>query len=553
MSETRTLHFYTTGEAYTNMMYDFFRSGEFKLFEDLLGDGNLNKEQKRMAFELRMKLEGDTRQGDLSCCFTERPADFGETLYYSIRTALHGLRNERFIELRELAEATSQNESTQKKLNSIKTILKYFTVEEINSICCEHALREEGYFFTDVPEESRSTNGVILKDGRFIECGYQDHINLYPILYRLDLADASDWTRSKETIHVTSGQISGAAAMDLEVRWRDGTHYLVTPEQVATLWRLRDCIKETYGSYSENTCMQNLIRKYVINTENLGGKWGNLAFIKKYFPEIPTPKTSRDYTEFPADSTIFVRTSPNRSLPGLLNSILCKANADSTEAAIRNIYRDYEKVESVLQGNRINWFYQEFLDGPNGVCHVRREPNAAEKDYTFSYQVADEQGAVVAGKSSSTKLAAPYEIELKALAVKLYEEIEEDGIQIEFVLHNDRIYLVQLRPLEREFEKGLGDMRPAKTIATGLTFSSTDSVEVNVNDILIVKEDSDSEQLLGKKALIVENQVEFSHILALAKALGIPAMYGTGPVDHILTENQVRLHVTTKTAYISKI
>jgi hypothetical protein len=39
-----------------------------------------------------------------------------------------------------------------------------------------------------------------------------------------------------------------------------------------------------------------------------------------------------------------------------------------------------------------------------------------------------------------------------------------------------------------------------------------------------------SEMLISKKALIVENHTNFSHILALSKALNIPSIYGTGKI-----------------------
>lgn len=48
---------------------------------------------------------------------------------------------------------------------------------------------------------------------------------------------------------------------------------------------------------------------------------------------------------------------------------------------------------------------------------------------------------------------------------------------------------------------------------------------------MIVDSDGVSELLIGKKALIVQGDVEFSHLLALSKALKIPSMYSTGKVD----------------------
>lgn len=65
------LHFYTTGEAFTELLEDYYRSGLFDLFDQLLGD-NLNEDQKKLAFRLRIKLTGSTQNGgDPSCHFLE--------------------------------------------------------------------------------------------------------------------------------------------------------------------------------------------------------------------------------------------------------------------------------------------------------------------------------------------------------------------------------------------------------------------------------------------------------------------------------------------------
>jgi hypothetical protein len=44
-----------------------------------------------------------------------------------------------------------------------------------------------------------------------------------------------------------------------------------------------------------------------------------------------------------------------------------------------------------------------------------------------------------------------------------------------------------------------------------------------------VEQDCSSEMLISKKALIVENHTNFSH-MSLSKALNIPSIYGTGKI-----------------------
>ena len=442
----------------------------------------------------------------------------------------------------------------QKKLDKLAPIFKYFTVDELFKICLKYALQEEGYGLTDLPESEHSTNGVILKDGTFIECGYQDHINLFPVLFALGLSDSGSWTNSKEVIHISSASLNGDVAHDFGDRWRRGDEgFKITPEQVATVWRLKDHIREIYGSLGSNSCMQNLVRKYTIETSNAGGKYGNLMFLKQYFPEIPLPQFSLNVEDFAGKDKIFMRTSPNKSIPGLLNSRIIKPTEHDVTKARNFMELEFAKYIELHPDNKLNWFFQELLEGPNGVCHVRKEPNCGEgPEYLFSYQMSSVQGDVVNGKVSTERLSPELEAELTEIATKLFKEIQDDGIQLEFVSHNDTIYIVQLRLLENEFEKGLGEHTPSEYLCKGLTFSKgRGGDEYDVKDILIVSEDAKSEELIGKKALIVETNVEFSHILALAKSLRIPAMYGTGKVD-FKGNTKVSFRAVTKYAYCCK-
>ena len=95
-----------------------------------------------------------------------------------------------------------------------------------------------------------------------------------------------------------------------------------------------------------------------------------------------------------------------------------------------------------------------------------------------------------------------------------------------------------------------------KAIVIGKTFCKPRyincGVEINSDEILIVEEDCEAEKLLDKKALIVENATNFSHILALSKALNIPSLYGTGKVD-LPKNKQVWFNVEHGTGYVKII
>ena len=134
------------------------------------------------------------------------------------------------------------------------------------------------------------------------------------------------------------------------------------------------------------------------------------------------------------------------------------------------------------------------------------------------------------------------------------------GVQLEFVrVGENDIRIVQMRTLQNNprtsFEPNEKELQEA--IVVGKTFSSApffsnNSIEVDVKDILIVDEDCESEKLLDKKALIVTGEPNFSHILALSKALNIPSMYATGKVDFKDIET-VRFSTEYIKAFIKKV
>ena len=534
------LHFYTTGEAFTELLEGYYRSGLFDLFDQLLGD-NLNEDQKKLAFRLRIKLTGSTQNdGDLSCHFLEEdPEDFAEKLYFAVKTSIKDILNEDLLELEWISE--------REEGKNIKVLLKYISADEICYICRNQILKEKGYEITEFPsvEEDRTINGVITKDGSFIECGYQDHINLFPILYRAGLSDAGDWTDSREVIHISSSQLGGYVIHNFEDRFsREG--YYITPEQVQTLWRLKKWVSETRSSFGDNNIC-SLIRKYVVDQENLGGKYGNLKFLERFYPDIKLPRFSTNLDDFRDHEKVFIRTSPKHSLPGLLNSRVINTSEENYAKAKEEIINEFDQFKDVKENNEIHWFIQELLEGGNGVCHIRKEPNCRDSKYTFRYQLSENQGDVVNGKITTHQLTYPQERELKRIALEIFNDLDQ-SIQLEFVVHEGDIYIVQLRILENEFDVALGSHRPSDILYEGLTFSKG-SGTLSVEDILIVSEDALPEDLLNKKALIVENNSEFSHILALAKTLRIPAIYGTGPID-FGDNKKVNFNATCKEGFI---
>jgi hypothetical protein len=564
--ESGTLHFWTTGESYMGLMDDFFRSGEFEKYHLLLGDGNLDRPQKKLAFSYRMKLSGDTRTEEgLSCEFLpDEPEDFNETLYYAIRTAIVSANrkedrwNNKTMEIREIAKSGYRD---------IVTLLEYFTVEEIYQRCYKYIIEEEGYTLTTlydaITQNDQTISGLLMRNGEFAQCGYQDHVSLYPVLVQLGLVEGED-RLDCDAVSISSNMLCGAAAFGLESLHFDlNENYHLTDEQMTELWRLREYHLRHYSS-SEKRSVSEGMREFFCYKQAMGTKYGNIMFLKKFFPHIKTCEVSKD---FRIDwKSNFVRTSPVYSIPGLLNSI--KAN-DEKEAhnAVIKIQQDFEKYKEVRGRNEINWFYQEYLEGENGVLNCIKTKEVSKgyareyanlMEYDIKIACSSVQGDIVGGKKSSFEISMDDQSTLRKIARELATTFEED-IQLEFVrVAEGDIRIVQFRTLKGSpqvnFEPQKEELE--KAIVIGKTFSkpyySNNGEEVNTDDILVVEEDCDSEALLGKKALLVENDTNFSHILALSKALNIPSIYGTGKVD-LPKDKQVWFSTGYGTGYVKII
>jgi hypothetical protein len=358
--------------------------------------------------------------------------------------------------------------------------------------------------------------------------------------------------------------LCGAAAFGLESLHFDlNKNYHLTDEQMTELWRLREYHLRHYSS-SEKRSVSEGMREFFCYKQAMGTKYGNIMFLKKFFPHIKTCEVSKD---FRIDwKSNFVRTSPVYSIPGLLNSI--KAN-DEKEAhnAVIKIQQDFEKYKEVRGRNEINWFYQEYLEGENGVLNCIKTKEVSKgyareyanlMEYDIKIACSSVQGDIVGGKKSSFEISMDDQSTLRKIARELATTFEED-IQLEFVrVAEGDIRIVQFRTLKGSpqvnFEPQKEELE--KAIVIGKTFSkpyySNNGEEVNTDDILVVEEDCDSEALLGKKALLVENDTNFSHILALSKALNIPSIYGTGKVD-LPKDKQVWFSTGYGTGYVKII
>lgn len=507
-TKTEKLSFYTTGDSFTNLLNNFFKEGKFKsVYEILSQDGKgLDDLQIKLFFLGLNEFEGDTREGDLLFKSIKRKPE--QTPNQRIFWALRNCCSHNDIDIQEAISSDLLNEKkAHKEFPEFHYLSKVLTRKTILDLIWKEIILSEGYEIN--PSHLKNYgDGVIIPTGEYITCHYMGHKDLYPLLASLEIANDSDWIDDTKCIHVSSSQMSGKVAWNLKERnFEKGR---ITQEQIATIVKY-EAISRVYGEWE--TKMMSIL-SYTKYQENYGGKFNNLIFLDKYFPEINLPKFSKEMIEGVKNC---IRTSPKYSLPGLLES---KFDIDGN--SIKEICETFEKYKNVINGNELHYFYQEFIEGENGVAHYL-------KGEEFNYSVSSTRGDIVSGKKSTRTLPIDVIKKLSKICSNLYKKLDSD-IQVEFVISDDKVYIVQLRILENPYERAVQIGKPENTIYTGRTFSKGTIEDVKKEDILVVHEDAQSELLLGKKALIVESDTEFSHILALSKSLGIPSIYATGKV-----------------------
>jgi len=524
--KTQTLSFYTLGEPFTELIRNFIEEGSFYQAYEILKDGGAPPEYIKSFFLFTSEFVGDTRDDSFAIRFCSPVYSTEERLYdiyfYALSTLMTQIYREEDLDPDDVGFSIH----LLRKNKSFQCLLKVIPEEQIMDIIIPRSNLAEWYDISPSTKKGNqvSLNGVITTDGRLIGCGNQGHQEMYPYLYSLGLADARDWTNSYKTIHISSGQTSGSLAHAME-HPKDEMGNKPTEKQIATLFEYRDRIR-SYGF--GNNSIPNTLLEYNAGVTNKGGKFNNLTFLSKFYPEINLPKFSLN----PMEGNVCIRTSPRYSMPGLLNS-----KFGINENSIKEIEEDFEKYRSLMgisdnphYQNKLYYFYQEFIEGKNGVAHYRASNPEDWREREFSYSVSSNRGDIVDGVKSDELLSYKEGKELAEILETLSKDLNE-SIQVEFVISEEgKVYIVQLRILKDEPTYLPYQIDENKILYKGKSFS-IGSGDFNIKDVLIIDNDSaDSSILIGKKALIVREDVEFSHILALSKAMNIPSIYGVGDI-----------------------
>jgi hypothetical protein len=536
-TQVQTLHFYTVGEDFTQLLRNFIEEGRVATVYEILQDGGLPNRLMQDFFDGKYKFTGTTQNGGDLSVIKDESGDFNGGLEQCLRSLLYDFDLEQHQVVYMLENFKDhKNIYALSRIYKLEDLKKKYGTDNLNSFTISK-IEDVGfgvYTFNRLENAGNFHDGVLLPTGDLIVCGYQEHNQLYPLLQELGLIKSSCWTDCDETIHISSGQISGSLAYHVESPYRSGLDENLTELQLQALFKLKRNLSSAYGGHDT---VSKMLLGYTEHQENHGGKWNNLSFLNKYY-QTDLFKLPRFSKEPISEVKNCLRTSPKHSLPGLLES---KFNL--TENSVKELEETFEKFKDVRPGNQLHYFYQEYLEGPNGVFHYDRDG--------FRCSVSENQGDVVQGKTGNYQLSKEELNKLEAVGKELYEDLDKP-IQVEFVLSDNEVYVVQLRLLRNNAERTVVVHTPEDTFLTGKTFSQGVLENVNVEEILVLDSDGDSELLLGKKALIVKNEVEFSHILALSKALRIPSIFATGDFELPKT-GEVKFYAYGPTGWVTKI
>lgn len=574
-----TLSFSMTGEGWTNLIRDFIAEGSINTAFEIMKD--VPEEVWFQLFFQQYKAIGDTRDNSMQLVKTEKEewltqeevvwvlknivakSDYkiweltdlttATELQQSILekrreeivedTLSESEREEAYEDLEDAEERFNEkSERVQKNFLALQLIFLAGKLDLINYLQTTLALPLQKAFLTDKGfcvnyREDLTPNlimdGIILESGLYISVGHQDHNYAYHKLSEMDLSGS--WMSCMRTIRISSNQMpySGLGKTILK-SYRTTHEAYLTEEQIKTLI----VVAPHLGSYGGDDNIPHYVMKYYRDVFiKKGGKYGSLLFLKEAFPEVLIPEISLEKPQ----GKYCVRSSPRKSMAGILDSYF----HDDVLGAEDKMQKKFQEHKDLIPHNALHYFYQEHLDGDNGVCHFDFEG--------FRCAVSRERGAIVAGKKGDIEVRDIYQEQLKTIAEKIYNYFsfrEYVTIQLEFVITSKGLYIVQLRVIEAEISiekpKYADDK---KLLATGRTFYMyyNSKITLKTSEILIITSDVPSHTLIGKKALIVVNQDEFSHTLALSVALKIPSIQ----VDKLPNLPEViTLDVGQRTGYI---
>jgi hypothetical protein len=122
-----------------------------------------------------------------------------------------------------------------------------------------------------VEASDNSISGMLLATGEFVQCGYQSHMALFPLLKTARVASGEN-SLSSDALSVSSNLLTGSMAYCLQSQSFSEEKYLLTNSQVAELWKIREHKFKHYSNTNRNESVTAQLLGYLVKkvwVENL--------------------------------------------------------------------------------------------------------------------------------------------------------------------------------------------------------------------------------------------------------------------------------------------
>ncbi len=349
-------------------------------------------------------------------------------------------------------------------------------------------------------------HGVVLENGDVIEVDYMGHNFLFEELKKVGWSDSRDWVCSKKILKFTHKQVNGNVAM--EVRYFSDYGDVNDIQLLKNEGQLKSTFNLGLDMYGDRNCFNWYVYNAFVASCDNGGKYGGLRFLEYFFPEINIPKYSNEYFY----GCGILRTSPFKSMPGVLDSLLVDGN--NWQSKIVEIQNKFDSVKEKFPNNKLGYFFQELVDGKNGVCGITGN--------VFSAQYAS-RGQIVGG-AKGEQLPSTIHNKIEQLVTDIHNKMKCD-IQLEFVVDKDnKVWIVQFRVFKNKdlyynldklnYKPFCGEMKGKVTVGVDCLYIPSGEAE-KINPI----------EALDKSLVIVTDDIEFCHLLCFCKVNNIPAIY----------------------------
>lgn len=504
------VHFSASGKGISNLIKDFVEEGDLIRAMKIVATGNPHIPIEVVHAILRGEktLEGDTRKDGVFVSDKPQPVELHAGMLWGLVSDVSFWHRETNKTLLELLDN-----------DKIKPYVDVFGGDAIRRVFEEKFLGPYKTF--------DSPHGVVLQDGTVLHCDYMGHERLYQILYFLGLSNSSGWSMCEKTLHFTGMELGGPLWGIIKGR---GTVVPVSQEMLRAVWN------GNFTEYLGNP--RSDVFEYRTNRmlNEYGRKGANLRFVRDFYPDVLTPEIYGDYVK-----DCCIRTSPLRSVPGLLRS---RFNCQWPEIA--EMWMEFDKLSGihpdVFRGNELRLLFQEYISGTNGVASI--------VNGEVSIKVGG-HGSVV-NNSNAVDLEGDDAIYLAELLTRMSRDLHGD-VQLEFVINTRGVYIVQLRtdrfPKPPAYVPDGTELLVGKPL-TKLLYGKY-SIECGHEDILVVSGEVKPHLILDKKVLIMTNANRDAHIVLLAYSLGKFVIWDTGDFDTSLLTG--KLLVDGEKGFIKKL